>query len=506
MNQVLRTLTLPLLLLILFCGCTDSERSHHALTELQDYYVTHKSVCDSLEDLVYHYYLKNGYGRKEDQDLARLFHAERLYDNGLKTEALELLMQIDEYNLPTTYFRSIKYYLMGEIYITTRLNDDALQAFRKESELTLLMHDNQKLATAYNHVAHAFINLGQKDSAWAYYNKNLSLLPFQDSISHAIIYNNIAVFYEENFPDSLYQTERHYLNALRYAPEYYLAMANLADLYYQAGQTNKADSLIRIILHNNESPNTFTMTYGALHDQYLRTGQTDSAYKYEQLAMHYDSIVHLPKDQKKIVRITEHSKGKEQIKGISDTLKWGAALSAITVASVLFLFFHTRQQGKTRMAEETVRRRHLEESLECLQEEIDKKTTTYKTGMQSKGREVKKKEEQAQSLVEHIYLPSQSSHSQNPSIIYQTIITAFVKKKRNNKTFLKDLCTACPSLSLREQTLCILLSTEHYNDDTLCSLLHFISKPSYYTAKSRLRSKLQKAADCPAVEIVLQRL
>ena len=504
-----------LVLMFLSCRETDNHHARLALTQLEEYYIENKSVCDSLESIVEEYFLENGCGSEAEQDMARLFHAERLYDNGAKTEAMKLLVQIRENNLSTLYFKAIKYYLMGEIYFSTRLYDDALQAFQKEAELAELMHDYQKIATAYNHVANTYrVTLGP-DSALAYYRRNLSLLPFQDSLSHAIIYNNIAVFYEDNTPDSIHEIELYYLRSLQYDPRYYLSMANLADLYYQTQQIEKADSLVRIILQNNTNANTFTMTYGALHDHFLRMGQTDSAYKYEQLAMHYDSIVHQPEKQKHIVRITEQAKGQAMIQGMSNTLKWVVALSVLTAVLLSCLCIYIYRRHKKRLLLERVRHiqqkeradeayQVLQESLTDIQVEMKERAEVYKVGQQEMGRQIKQKETLNQLLVENFFLPSQSNHAQDANLYYQAIVNTFTKKNKNHQKFLHELLIACPSLSLREQTHCILLYAEQYNDEEILSLLNFISKPSYYTAKSRLRSKLQKAKQSPAVSAVLK--
>ena len=71
------------------------------------------------------------------------------------------------------------------------------------------------------------------------------------------------------------------------------------------------------------------------------------------------------------------------------------------------------------------------------------------------------------------------------------LVMAWANKKPKNAPFLEKLEKACPSLSKREQAMCLIYYSEKMADDKVMEILDIPSSSAYRTAKSRLRKKLK---------------
>ncbi len=74
---------------------------------------------------------------------------------------------------------------------------------------------------------------------------------------------------------------------------------------------------------------------------------------------------------------------------------------------------------------------------------------------------------------------------------WDNLIAAWAAKKPKNAVFLAKLNAECPSLTKREQAMCLIYYSEDLPDDKMMEILEIPSPQAYRTAKSRLRKKLK---------------
>lgn len=106
------------------------------------------------------------------------------------------------------------------------------------------------------------------------------------------------------------------------------------------------------------------------------------------------------------------------------------------------------------------------------------------------------------SIVSRHYLPSQIDHTASISQNYQAIIDIFCERNTRNKRNMDQLLSECPSLSLREQVLCIIVYCENFSKEEIEKLLEFQSSQAFSMARSRLRSKLQESNAIIAKKVI----
>lgn len=74
---------------------------------------------------------------------------------------------------------------------------------------------------------------------------------------------------------------------------------------------------------------------------------------------------------------------------------------------------------------------------------------------------------------------------------WTNLVAAWAAKKPKNALFLEQLERACPSLTKREQAMCLIYYSERMTEDKVMEILEIPSSAAFRTAKSRLRKKLK---------------
>lgn len=135
-----------------------------------------------------------------------------------------------------------------------------------------------------------------------------------------------------------------------------------------------------------------------------------------------------------------------------------------------------------------------------------KKTKEMAREMERQKKENQETQEKLHELVSSIvsrhYLPSQIDHTAGISQNYQAIVDLFCERNTNNKRNMNQLLKDCPSLSLREQVLCIIVYCENFSKEEIEKLLEFQSSQAFSMARSRLRLKLQDSSAIIAKKVI----
>ncbi len=263
------------------------------------------------------------------------------------TTALSLLLQIDENNMSDLYFKSVLHYLQGSIYVQKEMYDDALSHYKKELEFVENSGVSEKSIIALNHIALAYNNVGQTDSAFITLRKALDYCNKTNTKATCGLYNSLARYYEQYYPDSLEQIEQFYLKACQTDGNSFTPHANLANYYYRSGKNLKGDSLTQLIQkEGRDDLNAMSMIFKYLCDYYEKNEMADSVLKYNKLhELYYDSVHRLSQTEN-IVRLQEQSKSKQVIRKKNSTIIAVVLLSLTLVVSMTAISYYHRRQNR----------------------------------------------------------------------------------------------------------------------------------------------------------------
>ena len=90
--------------------------------------------------------------------------------------------------------------------------------------------------------------------------------------------------------------------------------------------------------------------------------------------------------------------------------------------------------------------------------------------------------------------PEQTAEPGKPTVdnFWENLVSAWSSKRPKNAALLAKLETVCPTLTKREQAMCLIFYSEKLPDEQVMEILEMPSYSAYRTAKSRLRKKLRK--------------
>ncbi len=310
------------------------------------HYVKYKEIDKDLEEYAYtHYIEKKIESTKSELCMAKLFHGIRLYEEELFTEAMGILLKLEEdiHELPHPYFKGVAQFYMACIYLREDLYKNSLTHFKRELGYSKEIGDSAIIAKAENHVSVLFCRLEEQDSCLYHIRRALAYQDKNDSVELANIYNNLAASMDEYYPDSISEIESYFKKALAYKGDReYATMANLADLYYRHGRIAEAESIACEIQANAPEDvricNARLLISQTMYSYYDSIGIVDSAYKYHKLYLKYDSIENNLTEQKDIVKVTEKHVGKEIIDKYVQSLKNMKEIVMLLVLSVVAIF------------------------------------------------------------------------------------------------------------------------------------------------------------------------
>ena len=254
---------------------TEEDKAHYYLLATQLGYITyHPLPSDSLLDMALTYYNKVGNNQKladayyyksarsrinEDYPQAIIYckEAERLAD---LSEGSRLQYKIAE-NL--SYLNS----LCGNCLLE-------LQYAKRALALAQRVQNKNWMAYSYNRISFAFANLSQKDSAYFYIEKTIPYIDYVYDSDKAVFLMNMGLLYKDNDPQ---RAKDLFEKAITYEelPE---AIEHLADVYYSAGNKEKAYELWRKALTKNSRYDKINLIHSIISYD-LERGNIDNVSK-----------------------------------------------------------------------------------------------------------------------------------------------------------------------------------------------------------------------------------
>lgn len=192
-------------------------------------------------------------------------------------------------------------------------------------------------------------------------------------------------------------------------------------------------------------------------------------------------------------------------------LIWWSATFAILILIIIGSAIVGQKKRKEKALQADLQKqRQLNDRILVEQERIysanQKKTKDMAREIERQRKENKETQERLHELVSSIvsrhYLPSQIDHTTSISQNYQAIVDIFCERNAQNKRNMNNLLSDCPSLSLREQVLCIIVYCENFSKEEIEKLLEFQSSQAFSMARSRLRSKLQESNAIIAKKVI----
>lgn len=192
-------------------------------------------------------------------------------------------------------------------------------------------------------------------------------------------------------------------------------------------------------------------------------------------------------------------------------LIWWSATFAILILIIIGSAIVGQKKRKEKALQADLQKqRQLNDRILVEQERIysanQKKTKDMAREIERQRKENQETQERLHELVSSIvsrhYLPSQIDHTTSISQNYQAIVDIFCERNAKNKRNMNQLLSDCPSLSLREQVLCIIVYCENFSKEEIEKLLEFQSSQAFSMARSRLRSKLQESNAIIAKKVI----
>jgi tetratricopeptide (TPR) repeat protein len=200
-------------------------------------------------------------------------------------DALNLLNKIIALNKQTWFVLSE----IGAIYADMGLYDEAI---RWQNEAIRLAKKPSEIADVLEFIGITYMKKGDKDAAMNVFLKAYSLNPDSATLN----YHLGNIYYDIDIQQSLFYYER----TIKISPDYYEAIINLANIYDDLGECEKALMLYRdAISKYPDAPEA----YYNLGVFYERRGELDKAIEYYRKALSIDPNYPEPMQRLRILKI-----------------------------------------------------------------------------------------------------------------------------------------------------------------------------------------------------------
>jgi len=172
--------------------------------------------------------------------LGRAYYYHRRYGDAEKQ--FRKVVELDSTNADS-------YYMLGNALEKLNRQTEAVEVLKKS---TVLFPENYK---AYNSLGNLYASLNNNEKAIESYKKSIEILS-----SYSIALNNLGDVYFHVLNDTA-QAKVYFESALKYDPDFTMAMLNLGNLFLQGNNTDKAKNIFVSIIKIDPK---FTPAYGNL--------------------------------------------------------------------------------------------------------------------------------------------------------------------------------------------------------------------------------------------------
>lgn len=267
---------------------TEEDKAHYCLLATQLGYVTnHPLSSDSLLVMAFTYYNKVGNSHK----LANAYYYKSLWSEANKNytqailygkEAEHLAMKTDDARLQFKIAESLA-------YLNGLCENDLLQLqyAKKALYIAQKVHNNNWMAYSYNFISFAFANLNQHDSAFYYIEKTVPYIKYVEDFDKMAFLTNMGLLYKDKNPE---KAKKYFEEALTYE-ELPDIIEHLADVYYSAGNKEKAYELWRKALTKNSRYDKINLIHSIISYDLERGNIDDVSKNVDEIINIKDSIL-----------------------------------------------------------------------------------------------------------------------------------------------------------------------------------------------------------------------
>ena len=267
---------------------TEEDKAHYCLLATKlGYYTNHPLATDSMLDLALTYYNKVGNSQKlADAYYYKSVKAEK--DNNFPQailygkEAERQAMDIDDSRLQFKVTENLS-------YLNGLCENDLLQLQYAQKALAIAQRVQNKnwIAYSYNRISFAFANLSQYDSSYFYIEKTIPYIEFVDDSDKTVFLTNMGLLYKDKNPE---KAKEYFEKALIYE-ELPDILEHLADVYYSAGNKEKAYELWRKALTKNSRYDKVNLIHSIISYDLERGNIDDVSKNVDEIINIKDSIL-----------------------------------------------------------------------------------------------------------------------------------------------------------------------------------------------------------------------
>lgn len=228
------------------------------------------------------------------------------YERGDFKQAAWWYKQAEVFSLQTADVKliSLVYSSLGYVNMQLNLFPNALVDFKKALSYAIRANNKKYILSNTQDIARVFDYIGETDSASYYFRHSLTVLSDADSVYHALVYHNLASFYE-----GLVQSD----SALKYVSKAlawegdndkcrsYLILGNT---YYQREQPDLAKQFWDKALKTSD-PSIKVCVYHSLYQTYKTNGDYKSAVDYAEKCLQYADSVYRIEALREVADIQE---------------------------------------------------------------------------------------------------------------------------------------------------------------------------------------------------------
>lgn len=228
------------------------------------------------------------------------------YERGDFKQAAWWYKQAEVFSLQTADVKliSLVYSSLGYVNMQLNLFPNALVDFKKALSYAIQANNKKYILSNTQDIARVFDYIGDTDSASYYFRHSLTVLSDADSVYHALVYHNLASFYE-----GLVQSD----SALKYVSKAlawegdndkcrsYLILGNT---YYQREQPDLAKQFWDKALKTSD-PSIKVCVYHSLYQTYKTNGDYKSAVDYAEKCLQYADSVYRIEALREVADIQE---------------------------------------------------------------------------------------------------------------------------------------------------------------------------------------------------------
>lgn len=388
-------------------------------------------------------------------------------------------------------------------------DEEALKWARKEYTIAQRLGDMAVSMNALNDMINTFRNIGQPDSAYFYIQRSLQMLPQCPDSLKAGVYNNYAVYLEEN-TGNLTEAKKYYEKSLSLDKQANV-LISLAQVNMQLGKEKEAFKILEEF-KNDQDVEISISAYVLLEDYYVSQNDYRNAYlaktKSDSLTYSMDLL-----DNKRAIEEIQKKYDNNILKAAKEKEKFRILLTSISVIIVLtgiciLIYLFARKRGR-----QIERMKH---QLSVLNDSLHRIEEDRKKSIAEKAREysalIKKKETVILRLEKE--LANTEKQDKEKTSEYKRLVStmaiffyvmqneaAILNDKQNrtdfidcyrklDETFVRILeKISAPAVTTQEKLLAILLRIEKTPEE-IRSILG-LSNDAYRQLKSRMLKKLK---------------